>query len=142
MASRRPYLRINENQIPTGRPHRMYWILGGIGLFIFILFIKGYSQQSQDSLGATSQMSFLKYDSDMSLDANKKELVGAYVYNKDSADMFTGKNAEGKKFIKEEMFPQPFRIIKPNFMYTMDYVKDRLNVHVKEDFMIKDLKWG
>jgi Peptidase inhibitor I78 family len=120
----------------------MYLILGGIGLFIFILFIKGFSQQSQDSSSATTQMTFLKFDSDMSLDANKKELVGAYVYNKDSAGMFTGENAKGKKFIKEETFPQPYRIIKPNFMYTMDYNDKRLNVHVDDNFMIKDLKWG
>jgi hypothetical protein len=139
---RRQYLRINQNQIPTGQPYRMYCILGVIGLFIFILFIKGFSQQSQDSFGATSQMTFLKFDSDMSLDANKKELVGAYVYSKDSADMFTGEKAKGKKFIKEETFPQPYRIIRPGYMYTMDYVEDRLNVHVNEDFMIKDLKWG
>ena len=145
MLSRNQYTGINNrNYYSVAHIYRMYLIIGGIGLFVFFLVIRSYSQQSQESATdfSTSKMNFIKIEPKSSLEELKKQLIGAYIYNEESAKMFSGENCEGKKFVRESDLQKKHRIIRPGYMVTMDYIADRLNVHVNESFLIKDLKWG
>ena len=144
MPIRNQYARIdNRNYNPVVHINRMYWILGGISLFIFFLIIRSYSQQSPNISNDESKMNFIKIEPRSSLEELKKQLIGAYLYNEESAKMYSSEDdCQGKKFVRESDLQKKHRIIRPGYMVTMDYVADRLNVHVNENFLIKDLKWG
>ena len=66
----------------------------------------------------------------------KQQLVGAFIHTPEA------KPSDGARLIKEETLPKKHRIIKPGYMVTMDFDPERLNVYIREDYSIRDVKFG
>lgn len=81
---------------------------------------------------------FLKLDLKEDL---KSQLVGNFLYNSESKSSLDSLG-DNIKFVNEDDLPKKKRVIKPGYMVTMDYDPERLNVHIRDDFYIKDVKWG
>ncbi|CAG8486367.1 6392_t:CDS:2 [Ambispora gerdemannii] len=52
------------------------------------------------------------------------------------------KNISKDMIVYESELPSKHRIIRPGYMYTADYVQDRLQVRVNEDNVIESVQYG
>ncbi|KAI9099978.1 hypothetical protein DFS34DRAFT_648922 [Phlyctochytrium arcticum] len=73
----------------------------------------------------------------------KQKLIGKTLAHKGkSKSDLTARGVPEADIVTEADIPEPRRILGPRSMATMDYVDNRLNVHIDENDVIQTLKLG
>lgn len=127
--------RKTSKSIVKGRRNFIYFALFVIAFLTFLL-VSAFQSKHLGNKIEMSQENFIEkvdWKGDF-----KQQLIGAYIYSSQAPEV----KAANARFIKEEMLPKKHRIIKPGYMVTMDYDPERLNIYIRDDYSIRDAKFG